>query len=88
MQIIFSKVSFLIKFDACGLSHRHLFISFPNTFLWLHPNIEEKRIPLNNNIVWGKKSRVIKDLLINDSFFLNQVTLNTKEPNSLILSTR
>ena len=67
MQIIFSKVSVLQN----GLSQRHLFISFPNTFLWLHSNIKEKRIPLNDNIVWGKKSRVIQDLLISDSFFLS-----------------
>ena len=30
-------------------------ISFPNTFLWLLPNIEQKRIPLNDNIIWCKK---------------------------------
>ena len=37
-------------------------ISFLNTFLWLLPNTEQRRTPLNDNIVWCKYSIVIKDL--------------------------
>ena len=32
-------------------SGKGFFLSFPNTFLWLLPNIEQKRNPLNDNIV-------------------------------------
>ena len=39
------------KFLYNGLNHGRLSISFPNTFLWLIPNIEKKRISLNDNIV-------------------------------------
>ena len=52
--------------DSC----KGFFISFPNTFLWLLPNIEQKRIPLNDNIVWSKYYRVIKDLSKSGSLFL------------------
>ena len=45
-----------------GLGQGCFSISFPNIFLWLLPNIEQKRIPLNDNIVWSKYSKVIKDL--------------------------
>ena len=48
----------------------YLSISFPNKFLWLLPNIEQKLIPLNDNIVWCKYSRVIKNLSKSGSFFL------------------
>ena len=47
METIFNKVSVLQN----GLSHERLSISSLNTFLWLLVNIEQKRIPLNNNIV-------------------------------------
>ena len=53
-----------------GIRYWRLSISFPNTFLLLLPNIEQKRIPLNDNIVWCKRSRVIKDLSKSGSFFL------------------
>ena len=66
MEAIFSKVSVLQN----GLSHERLPISFSNTILWLLPNIEQKRIPLNDNIVWCKNFRVVKDLSNSDSFFL------------------
>ena len=36
----------------------------------LPPNIEQKRIPLNDNIVCSKYFRVIKDLPKSGSFFL------------------
>ena len=62
MDTIFNKVSVLQD----GLSHRRLPLSFPNTFLRLLLNIEQKRIPLNDNIVSCKNSRIIKDF----SFFL------------------
>ena len=55
-----------------GLSHGCLPISFP-TILWLLPNIEQKRIPLIDNIVWYKNSRAIKDLSNSGSFFLLSV---------------
>ena len=44
------------------LSHKHLPVSFLNTFLRFLPKIEQKRIYLNNNIVWFKNSRVVKVL--------------------------
>ena len=37
-------------------------VRFLNTILWLLPNIEKKRIPQNDNIVWFKNSRIIKEL--------------------------
>ena len=37
-----------------GLSHGLLPITFPNTFLLLLPNIEQKGIPLYDKIVWYK----------------------------------
>ena len=43
---------------------------FTNIFLWLLPNIEQKRIPLNDNIVWCKYSRAIKDFSKSGSYFL------------------
>ena len=62
---------FLGKFKLFKMdSGKGFFISFPNTSLWLLPNIEQKRIPLNDNIVWCKYSRVIKDLSKSGSFFL------------------
>ena len=56
----------LFKMD----SGKGFFISFPNTFLCLLPNIEQRPIPLNDNIVWCKYSRVIKDLSKSGSLFL------------------
>ena len=56
----FSKVSVFQN----GLSHGRLSISFPNTFLWLPPNVEQKRIPLNDNIVWCKHFKIINDLSV------------------------
>ena len=50
-------------------SGKGFFISFLNTFLWLLPNIEQRRTPLNDNIVWCKYSIVIKDLSESGSFF-------------------
>ena len=38
------------------MDSRRLSISFLYTFLWLFPNIKQKRIPLNDNIVWCKNS--------------------------------
>ena len=43
---------------------------FMNTFLWLLPNMEQKCIPLNDNIIWCKDSRIIKDLSNSGRFFL------------------
>ena len=45
MDTIFSKVSVLQN----GLSHGRLSISFPNTFLWLIPNNENKDIRLDDD---------------------------------------
>ena len=43
---------FLGKFKLFKMdSGKGFFISFLNTFLWLLPNIEQKCIPLNDNIV-------------------------------------
>ena len=66
MKTIFSKVSVLQN----RLRYGCLSISFPNTFLWLLPNIEHKRIPVNDNIVWCKYSRGIKNLSKSGSCFL------------------
>ena len=55
----------LFKMD----SGKGFFISFLNTFLWLLPNTEQRRTPLNDNIVWCKYSIVIKDLSESGSFF-------------------
>ena len=51
-------------------SHGYLSITFPKTFLWLLPNIEQKRIFLNNSIVWCKNYRAMKDLSGSGSFFI------------------
>ena len=56
--------------DQNGLSHACRPISFLSTSLWLLPNIEQKCIPLNYNIVWCKNSRVVIDLSNNGSFSL------------------
>ena len=68
METIFSKV--LVPQN--GLSHGCLPICFRNTILWILPNIEQKRIPLNDNIVSYKNS--------SGSFFLSNVPkyLSTK----------
>ena len=61
--------------------------SLPNTFLWLLSKTHSEHIPLNDNIVWYKYSRVIKDLSKKGSFFL----LNTPKylgARFFILSTR
>ena len=58
METVFSKVSVLQN----GLSHTRLPIFFPNTILWLLPNMKQKRIPLNDNIVCAKIPEVVKDL--------------------------
>ena len=44
------------------MDYGRLSISLLNIFLWLLSNIEQKRIPLNDNIVWCKKSSATKDL--------------------------
>ena len=51
METISYKVSVLQN----GLSYGRLPISFSNIVLWLLPNIEQKGIPLNDNIIWLKK---------------------------------
>ena len=56
-----SWIQFLIKFQN-GLSHRLFPLIFPNTFLKLLPNVEQKHVVINDNIVLCKDSRVIKDL--------------------------
>ena len=66
MKTIFSKVSVLQN----GRSHARLPISFPNTILWLFPNIEQKHVTLNDNIVWCKNSRVVWNLSNSGNFFL------------------
>ena len=48
---IFNKVSILQN----GLSQRRLLLSFPNTFLRLFPNTEQKRIPLIVITLFGAK---------------------------------
>ena len=53
METIFRKVLVLQN----GLSHARLRISFPKTILWLSPNIEQKRITLNNNEFLVQKFR-------------------------------
>ena len=53
METIFRKVLVLQN----GLSHARLPISFPKTILWLSPNIEQKRITLNNNEFLVQKFR-------------------------------
>ena len=69
METIFNKVSVIQN----ELSHGRLSISFPNTFLWFLPNIEQKRIRLNDNKAWWRNSRVIIDMSSSDSFFLFSV---------------
>ena len=66
MEAIISKILVL----RYGLSHGRLPIGFPDTFLWLLPKIEKKNIPLDDDIVRNKNSRVIKDLSKSDRFFL------------------
>ena len=63
--------------------------SFLNTFLWLLPNIEQKRIPLNDSIVWCKNFSVTKDLSKSSNFFLLNVLkyLGTKLFYSLYAQT-
>ena len=62
---------FLGKFKLFKMdSGKGFFISFLNTFLWLLPNIEQKCIPLNDNSVQCKHSRIIKDLSKSGSLFL------------------
>ena len=52
-------------------SHGYLSITFPKIFLWLLPNIEQKRIFfLNNSIVWCKNHRAMKDLSGSGSFVI------------------
>ena len=51
-------------------SGKGFFTSFPNTFLWLLPNIEQKCLTLNDNLVWYKCSIVIQDLSKSETFFL------------------
>ena len=78
MDTTLSKVSIL---------QNGLRVSF--TFLWLLPNIEQNRIPLNDNIVWSKNSSVIKDLSKSCNFFMLNVTkyLGTKLFYSLYVQT-
>ena len=64
MEAIISKILVLRN----GLSHGRLPIGFPDTFLWLLPKIEKKNIPLDDDIVRHKNSRVIKDLSKSDRF--------------------
>ena len=68
MEPIFSKISVLQNV----LNQARLPISFQNTILLLlsNTNIEQKPIPLNDNIVWCKHSRVVKDLSNSGSLFL------------------
>ena len=68
-ETIFRKVLVIQN----GHSHEHLRVSFPNTFLWMLPKIEQKRISLNDNIVWCKNSRVVKDLSNSGTFILFNV---------------
>ena len=70
-----------ILFFQNGLRYGRFSISFPNISLQLLPNIKQKRIPLNDNIVWSKNSRVIKDLSESGSFFLSNIPrcLGTKK---------
>ena len=70
-ETIFSKVLVLRN----GLSHGHLSISFPNTFLCLLQEIEQKLISLNANFDWCQHSRVIKDLSNSGRFFSYLVSL-------------
>ena len=71
MKTISCKVSVLQN----GLNHSCRPISFPSTFLWLLPNIEQKRIPLNDNIIWCKSSTVTKDLSNSDRYLTSLLTL-------------
>ena len=50
MQTIFRKVLVLQN----ELSHEHLPVSFLDTFLWLLPKIEQKRISLNVTLFGAK----------------------------------
>ena len=66
IETIISKFSAL----QIWLTHRRLPISFPNTFLWLLPNIEKKGISLDDDIVRCKNSIVFKYLAKSCGFFL------------------
>ena len=62
---------FLGKFKLFKMdSGKGVFLSVFRNFLWLLPNIQHKRITLNDSIVWCKYSRVIKDLSKSGNFFL------------------
>ena len=65
------------------LIHKHLAVSFLNTFLWLLPKIEQKRVSSCDKIVWCKNSRVAKDLSNKWQIFLFSVP-----QDFVILSTR
>ena len=58
MEAIFNKVAVLQK----RIYHRRLPVSCSNTSLWLLLNIEPKCSSLNDDIVWWKYSRIVKDL--------------------------
>ena len=51
-------------------SGKGVFLSIFQTPFYGVPNIQQKRIPLNDNIVWCNYSRVIRDLSKKGSFFL------------------
>ena len=67
MQTISSKVSILQN----GLRAFFYQFSVSINFLWLLPNIEKKRISLNDSIFGCKNSSVTKDLSKIGSFLLN-----------------
>ena len=72
MMKTFSQVSVLEN----GLFYRRHLVSFPYTCLWLLPDIEQKRIILNENSFWYDNSRVIKDSSNSGSFFILVVLKN------------
>ena len=51
------------------LIDKHLAVSFLNTFSWLLPKIEQKRISSYDKIAWCKNSRLVKYLSNSGSFF-------------------
>ena len=85
MKTIISKVSAL----QIWLSHRRPPSSFANTFLWLLRNIENKVIPLDNDIGRCKNSIVLKDLAKIANFFLLGILIKyLLAPKFFIFSTR
>ena len=79
METIYKNVQVIQKWTQVS----EPFYQFSKHFVMVVSNTDQKRIPMNDNIAWCKYSRVSKDLLKSESFFL----LNAPKYFS-ILSTR